>query len=860
MDAMKIIVRMATLFLLVFGGLNARAIEPGNPLVSHIYTADPSGHVHDGRVYIYASHDQDNAGTFTMVDYHVLSSADLVTWEDHGVVLKVSDVPWAANRMWAPDCVYKDGTYYFYFPARDSSQKFRIGVATSTSPAGPFTPEDDYMVGTFSIDPVVFLDDDGEAYMYWGGRGAQGGNYPYVAKLDDTMKQMDGDYVELTSVDYYYEGPWMHKLDGIYYLSYSTGSYHPDHPDKPVIAYATATSPLGPFTYRGVVNGEVSGNTNHHSTMKYKGQWYFFYHNADLSGGINTRRSVVADYLHFNDDGSMREVIQTDLGIGKYDGLSAIEAENYSETSTVEKRESSDGGLHVVLDPSDELIFNRVDFDYQQSDTLEVRVASTSAAGRLEISTTGGVVIATVQIPETGGSQAWQTISAPIETLTGVHSLSLIYSNTETNQLALDWFAFSGEILEPEEPINLALSGIATQSSTNYTAAASRAIDGNTDGIWANRSVTHTLTEDQPWWRVDLGEICAVSEIRIWNRTDSNTDRLSNYDVTVFDEDELSVWTSYQATRPNPSVSLDTGTVTGRYVVVQLRDTEALSLAEVEVMGLVLDFPVEKRIEYTFETPENIVGTTSNIVYTAPDVNTFGAGVTVSNLELSDSDEPELRYGRIENIGGGSVEAAVTDRAVEGIISFSMTMDESVSVSLTNLAFNTSLRNTLGETTVSWNFYTVVAGMTNNETSGGFVHDGETDYQSPSDAAGKVALTGLTDLSDTTVTFVWVLDGSRNNAFEVLALGLDNIILKGFVAASKTPVDGIEGVVLSGGGEVAITWSAFAGNSYGVMATTNLVDGSWVEITNGISGHNAPVSVTNAITERQRFFRVYLEE
>jgi hypothetical protein len=462
-------------------------------------------------------------------------------------------------------------------------------VATSDSPAGPFTPETDYIEGSFSIDPAVFIDDDGEAYMYWGGRAAQGGNYPYVAKMDGTMKQFDGEIVELTSVDYYFEGPWMHKLDGIYYLSYSTGSYHPDHPDKPVIAYATSTSPMGPFTYKGVVNGEVSGNTNHHSTMKHKGQWYFFYHNADLSGGINTRRSVVADYLHFNDDGSMREVIQTDVGIGQYDGLSVIEAENYNETENVNKRESSDGGLHVVFDPDDELIFNNIDFAYQQPDTMELRVASASSTGSLEISTTDGVVIATVQIPATGGAEEWQTISASIQKMAGINSLLLTYSNAETNQLALDWFAFSGQIPEPAEPTNLVLNGTATQSSTNYNAFASRAIDGNTDGIWKNGSVTHTQTEDQPWWRIDQGETCTISEVRIWNRTDSNSGRLSNYDVTIIDRNDQSVWSSYQTNYPNPSVSLDTGTVTGRYVMIQLRGNDALSLAEVEVMGFTLD-------------------------------------------------------------------------------------------------------------------------------------------------------------------------------------------------------------------------------------------------------------------------------
>lgn len=565
----------------LFCGLNLHAIEDGNPLVDHIYTADPSAHVFEGRVYVYPSHDQDNANTYNMTDYHVLSSADLVNWTDHGVALDVVDVEWATNRMWAPDCAYKDGTYYFYFPAREGTVK-KIGVATSSSPAGPFIPEDEAIDNSFEIDPAVFVDDDGQVYMYFGGHSCN------VAKMGSTMKQFDGDVVELTGLDYFYEAAWMHKRNGIYYLSYSTGSYLPDTNDH-LIGYATSTSPMGPFTYQGVVNGDVSGITNHHSIVEYQGQWYLFYHNSDLSGGINTRRSVVADYLHYNDDGSIRQVIQTNLGIGQYNGMATIEAENYTKTENVEKRENnSDGGLHTVFDPGDELVFTNIDLGFLQTDTVQVKVATTSSTGSLEVRTESGDLLGTGSIPQTSGSQVWQTISIPIVQTDGVFNLLLAYTDTATSELELDKFSFAGEIVEPEVPDNLALTGTATQSSTDYSAAASRAIDDDTDGDWNNGSVTHTETEDQPWWRVDLGSACNISEIRIWGRTLSSQDRLSNYDVTILNMHEEPVWSSYQENYPNPMVSLDTGLATGQYVMIQLRDNNALSLAEVQVFGSAL--------------------------------------------------------------------------------------------------------------------------------------------------------------------------------------------------------------------------------------------------------------------------------
>jgi beta-xylosidase len=322
--------------------------KQNQPLVTHIYTADPSAHVFEGKIYIYPSHDldhdnvsNDEGDQYDMEDYHVLSMDDVdAPVIDHGQVLHIKDVPWAHKQMWAPDCAYKNGTYYFYFPAKDKDGIFRIGVATSKSPAGPFKPEPNPIPGSFSIDPAVFVDDDNRAYMYfgglWGGQlekwqtgefnpNPQGptGDQPAlgvrVAELSDDMLTFkeppqealildeNGEPLKASDTDRrFFEGPWMHKYNGLYYLSYSTGDTHK-------LVYATSTSPKGPFTYRGVILTPVLGWTTHHSIVEFKGKWYLFYHDASLSGGADNKRCVKFTELKYNDDGTIQTLKYEDL-------------------------------------------------------------------------------------------------------------------------------------------------------------------------------------------------------------------------------------------------------------------------------------------------------------------------------------------------------------------------------------------------------------------------------------------------------------------------------------------------------------------------------------------------------------------
>lgn len=312
------------------------------PLVSHIFTADPSAHVFNGRYYIYPSHDtatgipEDDLGShFDMKDFHVLSMdsvGGIVT--DHGVALDIKDIPWAHRQLWAPDAAFANGTYYLYFPVKDSQDIFHIGVATSTTPEGPFKAEKTPINGSYSIDPCVFRDDDGKFYMYfggiWGGQLQRWNNnrydsskgnrkpeeqaiLPRIARLDTDMKHFAGPVKEVKLVDEkgnlfqekdnskrFFEAAWMHKYKGKYYFSYSTGDTH-------LLCYAMGDNPYGPFTYKGVILTPVEGWTSHHSIVEKDGKWYLFYHDVQLSGKTYLRNVKVTE-LHYNDDGSIQTI------------------------------------------------------------------------------------------------------------------------------------------------------------------------------------------------------------------------------------------------------------------------------------------------------------------------------------------------------------------------------------------------------------------------------------------------------------------------------------------------------------------------------------------------------------------------
>lgn len=289
-----------------------------NPIITHIYTADPSAFVGpDGKLWLYPSHDDDNAEDYNSMDsYHIFSTEDLVNWTDYGVIFGSGNVNpelWGnkANdlgpgHMWAPDCVYKDGVYYLYYPKHDAR---KIGVATSTSPTGPFVDQG-MIEGTSRIDPRCFIDDEGKAYLFWGG----GGDF-YRAELKANMMEIDGECESISSIlTDPKEGPWVWKHNGIYYLMYASNTKNGEKfgPDR--LLYGTLDGPMGDFTYKGVLMKNASTHefltgTSHGSVLEFKGKSYLFYHSAFLSGGNRFRRSVHVDQITYNPDNTIQEVI-----------------------------------------------------------------------------------------------------------------------------------------------------------------------------------------------------------------------------------------------------------------------------------------------------------------------------------------------------------------------------------------------------------------------------------------------------------------------------------------------------------------------------------------------------------------------
>ena len=263
--------------------------------------ADPAVHVFNGKVYIYPSHDwesgipeNDNGDHFNMKDYHVFSTDDVMHGEikDHGVVLATEDIPWAGRQLWDCDVALKDGKYYMYFPLKDQNDIFRIGVAVSDSPEGPFIPQADPIRGSYSIDPAILDDGNGCYYMYFGGLwGGQLQRYRDNKALESAAFPPDNEPC-------FFVASWMHKYNGKYYFSYSTGNTHR-------LCYAIGDNPYGPFVYQGVILTPVVGWTTHHAITEYKGKWYLFHHDCVPSNGKTWLRSLKVCELEYDSEGKI---------------------------------------------------------------------------------------------------------------------------------------------------------------------------------------------------------------------------------------------------------------------------------------------------------------------------------------------------------------------------------------------------------------------------------------------------------------------------------------------------------------------------------------------------------------------------
>ncbi|MCU7729371.1 family 43 glycosylhydrolase [Actinoplanes sp. KI2] len=432
----------------------APAARADNPIVQTIYTADPAPLVYNGRVYLYTGHDEDNSTYFTMKEWRVWSSADMVNWTDHGSPLNLASFSWAGANAWAGQAIYRNGKFYWYVPMTvRATGQMGIGVAVSTSPTGPFTDAIGHpLVSNGQIDPTVFVDDDGQAYLYWGNPDL------WYVRLNADMTSYSGSptKIPLTTAGFgtrtgdanrptlFEEGPWVYKRNGLYYVVFAAKCC------SEFIAYSTATGPTGPWTYRGtVMPTQGSSFTNHPGVIDFNGGSYFFYHNGALPGGGGYTRSVAVEKFGYNADGTIPTITMTSTGapqIGTLNPYVRQEAETIAWESGVETEPASEGGMNVgYIDNGDYLKVKGVAFGGGAT-SFSARVASAASGGAIELrlGSATGTLIGTCTVPGTGGWQTWTTVTCPVSGATGTQDLYLRFTGGGGSLFNVNWWQFTG--------------------------------------------------------------------------------------------------------------------------------------------------------------------------------------------------------------------------------------------------------------------------------------------------------------------------------------------------------------------------------------------------------------------------------
>ncbi|MEO3755418.1 glycoside hydrolase family 43 protein [Streptomyces sp. B6B3] len=424
-----------------------------NPIVQTIYTADPAPLVHDGRVYLYTGHDEDGSTWFTMKEWRVYSSTDMVNWTDHGSPLNLATFSWASANAWAGQVIERGGKFYWYVPVTNrATGRMAIGVAVADSPTGPFRDAlGRPLVENGEIDPTVFVDDDGQAYLYWGNP-----NLWYVRLNSDMVSYSGGPtQIPLTTQGFgtrngnpdrptlFEEAPWVYQRDGLYYMVFAAQCC------SEFIAYSTAPGPTGPWTYRGtIMPTQGSSFTNHPGVIDYRGNSYFFYHNGALPGGGGFTRSVAVEQFSYRADGGFPTINMTTTGapqVGTLDPYVRQEAETIAWGSGVETEASNEGGMNVGwIENGDWIRVEGAAFG-AGARSLDARVASATSGGRMEIrlDAPGGTLVGTCEVPATGGWQNWTTVSCPVSGATGTHDVYFRYTGGSGNLFNVNWWRFS---------------------------------------------------------------------------------------------------------------------------------------------------------------------------------------------------------------------------------------------------------------------------------------------------------------------------------------------------------------------------------------------------------------------------------
>ena len=433
-------------FLLSIGIiLSILGVNAQNPIIRNQFSADPTARVFNDKVYLYPSHDIPTPTDknlrkdwFCMEDYHVFSSENLTDWTDHGVIVTQTKVPWLTKtnyNMWAPDCVFKNGKYYFYFPVDG-----KIGIATAFKPEGPYTVLDKPVTGIGGIDPCVLLDKDGSAYIFTA-RGRIS-----VAKLKNNMIEVDGDVQTIANLPTkgLIEGPFAFQFNGKYYLTYP-------HVENKIerLEYSMSDSPMGPYKPVGIIMDESASGcwTNHQSIVQYKDQWYLFYHDKDYSPKFDKNRSVRIDSLFFNTDGTIQKVKPTLRGVGITKATDRIQLDRYSLISdkgtTIAYNDTLNyfnGWKTVFTEKNSWVQYNSVDFGAENYNWIEIRyLAKNGGILGLSLNQTQSKVEIKIKLAAGIG---WKTARVKIKGLkTGIQNL--IFSNEGNNAVEIDWASFS---------------------------------------------------------------------------------------------------------------------------------------------------------------------------------------------------------------------------------------------------------------------------------------------------------------------------------------------------------------------------------------------------------------------------------
>jgi len=464
------------------------AAAADNPIVQTNYTADPAPMVSGGRLYLYTSHDEDVTvnNFFTMNDWRLYSTVDMVNWTDHGSPAGYKTYSWGTGDAWAVQAIERDGKFYLYTPINNSTGS-KIGVAVASSPLGPFKDalgKALISTGGGNIDPTAFIDSDGQAYLYWGNPDL------YYVKLNTDMISFPGSptKVALTTAGFgvrtktdrataYEEGPWFYKRDALYYIVYPADST----PEK--LSYTTSSGPLGPWMYRGDIMAKESGAgssfTNHPGVIDYKGHSYLFYHNAALPGGGGYKRSVCVEEFKYGTDGSIPMITMSSAGPKAVENLNPfvqVEAETIAFSSGLKTETCGEGGIDVTaINNGDYIKVKNVNFG-SGATSIDVRVASSTSGGSIELhlESQTGTLIGTCAVTGTGGAQTWTTKNCTVTGATGVHDLFFKFTGGSGSLFNFNWWKFSG----PGAADNMTGSG-----GSGGTGAGGAATNGGAGGM-----------------------------------------------------------------------------------------------------------------------------------------------------------------------------------------------------------------------------------------------------------------------------------------------------------------------------------------------------------------------------------------